>query len=218
MLKKRVPNNHNLTLWAEPQYQGLNVNTNHDLVSEYLSKLWRVIDASVREYPRTFAVLVELHCDLPTQEIATCNMVMQDFKDELDALIADYMKRRAETGKRVYSSSVRWVWAREQKNSHVPHFHVLLLFNQDVFFELGEFHADSGSLMAMIRNAWYAALGIPPELKRGLIHVPLNAEYQLKPSNQYAALPGLFAHASYMCKAETKPFGQRLQCFGGSRN
>jgi len=217
MMNKRVPNNHNLTLWMEPQYQGLKINRNHELVTEYLHKLLRVINSATTEHPRTLAVLVELHCEVPTPELANSNQVMQDFKAALDSRMTSYMTRREARGQRVYPCKVRWVWAREQKDSHVPHFHVMLLFNRDTFSSLGDYHSDRGSLMSMISNAWYSALGIPPELKRGLIHAPKNAVYHLQPSKQYAELSDLFEHASYMCKVTTKTFGRGVQCFGGSR-
>jgi hypothetical protein len=143
---------------------------------------------------------------------------MQDFKDALDALMSSYQGRRIKDGKRVYSSKVRWVWAREQETSHVPHFHVLLLFNREVFCSLGEYHSRTGSLMTMIRNAWCSAVGIPSYINPGLVHVPKNAEFVLNRSDQYAALPPLFCRASYMCKVETKTFGRGFQCFGGSRD
>lgn len=217
MQNKRVPGNHNLTLWTEPQFRGYPINPNYSLVTQYLEKLHRVINGSIQGYPRTFAVLVELHCDRPTRELSDSNRVMQAFKDVLDARIASYLKQQVARGRRVYPAKVRWVWAREQSGSHVPHFHVLLLFNKDVFYALGDYSPGSSSLMSMIREAWNSALGIPPEHAHGLVHVPKNAEYHLVAANQYADLPHLFKRASYLCKAETKRFGQRVQCFGGSR-
>lgn len=83
MQNKRVPGNHNLTLWTEPQFRGYPINPNYSLVTQYLEKLHRVINGSIQGYPRTFAVLVELHCDRPTRELSDSNRVMQAFKERV---------------------------------------------------------------------------------------------------------------------------------------
>lgn len=218
MQNKRVPRNHNLTIWTDSDFRGLPIDPKYQLVTEYLEKVHGVIDAAMKDHPRTFAVRLDLRCDAPTKELTEGNSVMQRFKDELDRRITYRQEKKAAQGKRVPKSVVRWVWAREQKSSDSPHFHVLLLLNRDVFYSLGDYRPGSAGLLNMIRSVWKSALGIPPDLNPGLIHVPDNPEYHLVTSNQYADLPSLFFRASYLCKVETKTFGRGFQCFGGSSN
>ncbi|WP_415903197.1 inovirus Gp2 family protein [Neptuniibacter sp. QD29_5] len=216
MRNRRVPGNHNLTFWNESQYAGFPLNSNNLLVREYLEKLDLVTTRSIHDFPRTLAVLIELHCDIPTPELSTSNRVLQKFKEALDSRVISYLKRQAAKGRRIHNAKVRWVWAREQNNSHVPHFHVLLFFNKEVFHRLGDYAPGSRSLLAMIREAWYSALGIPHNQSPGLVHIPDNATYTLQPSDQYVSRSALFKRASYLCKAYTKRFGNGIQCFGGS--
>ncbi len=186
-------------------------------VKEYLDRLLYVINNATQDFTRVFAVRVDLRCAGPTGDIISGNQVMERFKKALDSRLDSYQKRRVSQGKRVYRSVVRMVWAREQDESLVPHFHVLLLLNRELFHSLGEYHSASGSLMTMIRDAWYSALDIQLYLAPGLVYIPANAEYYLNRSDHYAQLPDLFFRASYLCKVDTKCFGQGHQNFGGTR-
>ncbi|KGK43258.1 hypothetical protein LH51_01060 [Nitrincola sp. A-D6] len=167
---KYIPENHNLNYWLLSEYQGLNVQctTDQPLVKQYLEKLWSVLMHYTQHTPRVMAVRIDLHCPFDKPSVVHSNRIMQDFKDALDARIAAYLNRRKVQSKRTYPCKVMWIWAREQKTSGVPHFHLLLLFNQDVFHSLGEYHAQSGSLMKMIQGAWNSALKIPADLHTGL--------------------------------------------------
>nr|WP_067286899.1 inovirus Gp2 family protein [Marinobacterium profundum] len=217
MYQKRVPGNHNLTFWNESDYRGWPVYNGGLLVKEYLDRLLYVIDNATQDFTRVFAVRVDLRCAGPTGDIISSNEVIDRFKKSLDSRLDSYQKRRARQGKRVCRSAVRMVWARELKDSRTPHYHLLLLFNREQFHRLGEYHSVSGSLMTMIRDAWYSALGLSLHLAPGLVYIPENAEYHLNRSDHYAQLPALFFRASYLCKVDTKCFGQGLQNFGGTR-
>jgi len=217
MTNKRVSDNTNLSIWSQPLYQGLPVNTKHQLVEQYLQKLKTIIERSTHDYPRVFAVIVQLHCPYPTQELAASNRVMGRFKDALIARIEAYRKRLSKQGGVADTCQVRLAWGREQSGSHVPHFHVLLLFNRELFHALGDIRPGRGGLYQIIQGAWCSALKIPPVYGVGLVQVPDAAGYYLSRSNSYAQLPALFQRASYICKVDTKCFGQGLHSFGGSR-
>jgi hypothetical protein len=217
MKNQRVPDNTNLSIWLQSSYQGLPVNTKHQLVEQYLQKLKTIIELSTCDYPRVFAVIVQLHCSYPTQELVTSNRVMGRFKDALTARIEAYRKRLSKQGDVADACQVRMAWGREQGGSHVPHFHVLLLFNRELFHSLGDINSGKGSLYDMIQGAWCSALKIPPVYGAGLVQVPDAAGYYLSRSDNYAQLPALFQRASYICKVDTKCFRQGLHSFGGSR-
>lgn len=217
MINKRVPENTNLSVWAQPSYQGLPVNTHRVLVEEYLHKLRQVIDLSIQDYPRVFAVIVQLHCTYLTDDLGKSNKVMGRFKDALDSRIESYHKRSMRDDLTLDLCRIRIVWGREQSGSHVPHFHVVLLFNRELFYRLGSFHSDTDSLFQLIQSAWGSALNIPREEGSGLVNIPPNPEYYLNRSDNYMQLSSFFQHASYLCKVDTKCFNQGMQSFGGSR-
>lgn len=213
-----IPENHNLNYWCLSNYHDLPVQYTHDqpLVKQYLDKLWSLIEQYKNRYPRVLAIRVDLHCFEPSPYLMTSNNVMQNFRDALVSRINAYQRRRRSQGKRCFECPVKMVWAREQKSSRVPHFHLLILLNHDLFYSLGNFQSGQGSLLAIIKGAWNSALKIPQEVDLGLVHVPKNAEYRLKQNDQWRQLPDLFFRASYLCKVDTKCFGQGIQSFGCS--
>lgn len=217
MINKRVPKNTNLNVWTQPSYQGLPINTENELVEQYLSKLRQVIDLSTQDYPRVCAVIVQLHCTYLTEDLDCSNKVMGRFKDALDSRIDSYRKRSTRSDLTRDLCRVRIAWGRERSKSHLPHFHVVLLFNRELFYSLGTFYSDKGSFYQIIQAGWCSALNIPSESGGRLVQVPDDALYYLNRSDDYAQLPRFFQHASYLCKVDTKCFGQRLQSFGGSR-
>jgi hypothetical protein len=217
MQNKRVSENTNLSVWNQPYYAGLPVNTRYELVESYLSKFKTVIDLSIQDYPRVYAVCLQLHCQYPTDELTNSNKVMGRFKDALDSRIGSYQKRSTRKDLPLEGCRVRIVWGREQSRSRVPHFHVVLLFNRELFYRLGSFSSNNRNLFSIIYKAWCSALKLPMEQSDGLVHVPQNAEYYLNRADGYAQLPCFFERASYLCKVDTKCFGQGLQSFGGSR-
>lgn len=217
MTKKRIPSNTNLSVWSEPDFEGLPVNTNYELVESYLRKLKWVIDLSIQNYPRVFAVCLQLHCKCPTEDLVNSNKVMSRFKDAADARIESYQKRSTRSDLTLDLCRMRMVWGREQSKSHLPHFHVVLLFNRDLFYRLGSFNSNQQNLFRIIKEAWCSALEMEPEQSEGLVEVPKHAEYFLNRADGYMRLPSFFQRASYLCKVDTKCFGQGLQSFGGSR-
>ncbi|MCD8512878.1 MAG: inovirus Gp2 family protein [Nitrincola sp.] len=138
-----IPENHNLKYWCLNEYHGLPVQYTPDqpLVKEYLDKLWNLVDLYTQKFPRVLAIRVDLHCFEPTPNLMTSNDVMQNFKDALVSRIHAYQRRQYSQGKRIFCCPVKIVWAREQKSSHVPHFHLLILINHDLFYSLGDFQS-----------------------------------------------------------------------------
>ncbi|MEY4591747.1 MAG: hypothetical protein RIR18_642 [Pseudomonadota bacterium] len=67
-----------------------------------------------------------------------------------------------------------------------------------------------------IHEAWASALGIPVENKLGLVEFPQNLFYLLQQADPMT-LSDSIHRASYLCKAETKQYGDWVHGFGASR-
>lgn len=126
--------------------------------SRYLERLENVIDCALAEYPRTFALRVDLHfspewaaddsvCCHPN----TSSNVMARFTRSLIAKIDHYRKQRCLRGLRDYSCKLRYFWVRETETALHSHYHALLFFNKDLFRSLGS--AGYSSLWNMIQEA-----------------------------------------------------------------
>lgn len=222
-LRKRHPDNPALKLWWENYYHGMCVQTQKGpLIENYLMRLLDVMSKARKDCNRIFAVRIDLHfpsgiqtgvIDLQNTFIST---FMYDLQLELD---------KAGTK---YAHKFRNVWCREQGSSVNPHFHLLLLLNGDAYNSLGYMDktpsGDYGynNLFHRIVRAWSRSISYPQEYMEGLIQVPKKpvinelATWFFR-SNDQAASAEVFGAASYLCKAATKPIGQGVHCFDGSR-
>lgn len=119
---------------------------------------------------------------------------------------------------RVHDSVVRYVWAREFDQADTrPHYHFLLLLNRDAFHTVGYFSSESDNLYHRIVAAWASALGLAPEEGYGLVHMPENHTYAINMNRSDSGLAELFPRVSYLCKVNTKRFGEGDHVFGCSQ-
>ncbi len=138
----RHSTNRNLTIHHEPKFNDWDVLTNYQLSQEYLSKIQSVLNKSLQQHPRTFLVRFDLH--LP--KILACPDFPSDFNTEaitrfiesLKSQLRAQQERSLRAGKRVHPNTLRYIWAKEQHDSAVPHYHVALLFNNDAYYTLPE--------------------------------------------------------------------------------
>ncbi|BBI60531.1 hypothetical protein HSBAA_18370 [Vreelandella sulfidaeris] len=214
--RKRHPANPALKLFWECRYQNMPVLTHEGpLIENYLEILLRIINQASQDCPRLFAARIDLH--FPAQGYTgytgndnTCiGSFINRFQWELD--IAGIK----------FPHKMRYVWCREQVTSVHHHYHLLLLLNKDAYRTLGKYKATSDdypehdNLYQRIVRAWSHAINWPEQGTRGLVHAT-PYKWIIYRGDQ-AAFAEVFYGASYMCKAYSKPIGQGMHCFEGSR-
>lgn len=197
----------------------------------YLERLRVTMENSIRGFPRTYAVRIDLRLPDLIKHDSDClsrdeldyyssNRVnlMQRFMDSLKAKISAQSHRKRNQGKRVHSDSIRYAWCRERSYSENDHYHLVLFFNKDRFHRLGDYK-DNDSLGSMIIEAWASALGFQFDETFRFVYFPDNHGYYLmngKPDfNQQCS--DLFYRISYFAKKETKHFGEGYRNFGCSQ-
>lgn len=201
-----------------------------DYNEHYLERLRDVMNNSIAEFPRTYAVRIDLrlpnirfdpYCMLSRDEIVSYNRnytnLIKRFIDSLRSKLFAQSQRKINQGKRVHRNNVRYAWCRERSTSESDHYHLVLFFNKDRFHTLGNYRK-RGSLASMIIEAWASALNMDFEDVYRLVHFPENHGYYLmegKPefSQQYR---NLFHRISYLAKKETKHYGEGRRNFGTS--
>ena len=205
-------------IYTQDTYNGFSLQKKHgDLVEHYLSRINDVFDNAIAEYPRTCAIRVDLR--LPKNEKGYSTNVISKFIDSIKAQVnADLIKKKR-SGGRERNCSVRYVWVKERNSSLKDHYHLILLFNNDVYNCLGSFTASSGNLSARIKKAWSSALGIDYDSAARLAHFPDNCVYKINLNSPSfdEDLDKLFHRVSYFAKTETKRCGDRSKNFGASR-
>jgi hypothetical protein len=214
----RHDENTNLILHIEPFFEGLPVQTEcGPLAIPYLQRTRYVIDQSLFSYGRVFA----FRCDLRFPEgwdHASCNenRVLDRFFASFKAKIRHNRDRALANNPYAHDTAVRYVWCREIGQHCTPHFHVVILLNGNAFCTLGAFELGRDNLFNRVNEAWASALGIYELRNAGLVEFPKNPFYLLRRDDP-ESISEFFYRVSYMCKADTKHYGDGTHGFGSSR-
>lgn len=215
---KRHPENNNLRLLYGKSYQEFDVQQQcAPLVEEYLSRALCVARLALLIHPRIFAFRVDLRFPADQFFYATqINKPLERFFASLRAKIYYNRHLRAELSRYAHNTTVSYVWCREIGENGIPHYHLAILLNRDAFFTLGTFEIGRANLYNILVEAWASALRLPVEDSVGLVHIPENHAYTLTRDDR-EAFSTFFYRLSYLCKAETKHFGDGVHSFGTSR-
>lgn len=215
----RHSSNTNLHIYHDTTYAGMPIQFDKGpFIQEYLEALAATIRAALNEYPRVFAFRVDLRLpaygSLPHD--AYTNAVIGRFLDSFKAKIKHNREMARRASGYVHDSRVRYVWVREVAGIGRPHYHLVILLNQDAFFTLGKIGSENDNMRSRMDEAWASALGVSVEAVSGLVEVPDNPIYRVYRDN-YESQQALFFRASYLCKEATKVYGDRQHAFGCSR-
>lgn len=198
---------------------------NNKYVQDYRVKINSLMNALTNHYPRVLAVRVDLHypsiidggdniCCFPNLDPGVISRMRNSMKAKVEADRA----RKHREGKRAYLSPMFIIWAKEYSQSGKCHYHICLLFNKDAYYHLGDYNQDN-NLRGMITAAWYSALGLELNDHHGLVHFPDNCRYVLDTNHPdfKERYQELLDRLDYLCKVETKVFGEGNRNFGCSQ-
>ena len=209
----RVELNTNLSRWHGQEYNGMPVLTGKGpCITEYLDKTHQVINTHRAYHSRVFAIRLDLR--LPSFVNTECysSDMINRFICSLRAKLKHSYQSGLRQGRRMHEPGFRYLWARELGQDGHPHYHLLLLFNRDAYFTLGNMSSPEGNLYSKLSSAWASALDIEEYDSRGLVNVA--GTFHLKSGEDIGPL---FLAASYICKEHSKEFGAKHHAFGGSR-
>lgn len=215
---KRLPSNRNLVICNECLHQGFNIQNKHGaLIENYLTKAHECFTKAINEYSRVCVMRVDLHVpEACTPDALVDNRLMSRFFSSLKAKIAHSQEQSIKLGNRVHHTELRYIWCRELSTQGRVHFHVALLLNAAAYSFIGKFNLSSNNMYSRIHQAWGSALHVFPEDVQGLIHIPENPCYEVIRGND-ASFNEAFKRISYLCKMNSKEFGNHYHCFGCSR-
>lgn len=218
---QRHPGNTNLSLTYESMYGALPLmEAKGPFAVQYLDRLYNTLQRALADHPRHFAVRFDLRFpDDPAvrSQYLSDSSVIKRFCGSLKAKIAHDRARAQRQNGRAHDTTVRYVWSREYSNDNIPHYHFLLLLNRDAYWTLGRLGSEQENMANRIESAWASALGLLDTKKRGLIHFCENGVYRVDRAADDSTFEALFHRASYLCKAQTKHYGDHSHAFGASR-
>ncbi|EKS6643042.1 inovirus Gp2 family protein [Enterobacter ludwigii] len=171
-------------------------------------------NCALNAYTRVLALRVDLR--LPDTPAATDAAVISRFIDALKARISAYFRRQQREEKRIWPTTLRFIWAREfGEIKGKKHYHVVLLVNRDTWCSPGDYN-NPETFAGMIKQAWCSALQVDAEAHAVLARFPKSPVSWLTRGNT-AELQKALAQAAYLAKRETKVTGDGERNFGCSR-
>lgn len=203
----------------------------HGLIEEYLLNIQAVMNTALANHPRTLMI----RCDLrfPQDQPSYDSNAISRFMASLKAQIEHDQRSKYLAGQRVHDCQLRYIWAKEQATSELPHYHIALFLNRDSYFNLGQFQQigyapfpdtpmpyfveQAPNMACRIVRAWASALGTHESLAMGLVHFPDNPTYYLR-SDDPVVFAQAFQRLSYLAKADTKLYRDGTRWFGTSRS
>lgn len=115
----------------------------------------------------------------------------------------------------------KYIWVRENDGSFHHHYHLVLLFDRDIYYPLGDCSPDNPSgLAAIIQKAWCSALKVSFPEYATLVHFPDNCAYNLEGKNatlQDEKFIWALERFLYLAKMRTKTVGDGFRNFGCSQ-
>lgn len=191
--------------------------THGPLIQNYLNRVHICFTKALEDYSRVFLIRFDLHMpDACTSEALVDNRLIYRFFSSLKAKIVYSQDQSMKIGNRVHHTELRYIWCRELSTKGRVHFHVALLLNAAAYSYIGKFNLSSNNMYSRIHQAWGSALHAFPEDVQGLIHIPENPCYEII-RGDYASFNEAFYRVSYLCKVNSKEFGNHYHCFGCSR-
>ncbi len=197
--------------------------SNYSLNEDRLDDIGFVINRALSKYSNVLMIRLDLHFPLSwgygyyydnprNPKDKTMSRFMDSFKAKLKAQ-GLRLKRRLG---RVNSTSVDYVWARENDTSDNDHYHLCLFLNYSRFRGLGLFDLNHDSLYTMITEAWASALNIEDFEAIGLAYIPDNPYCCINKHSQQD-YERAFVRAAYLAKDNTKVIRSGVKSFDYSK-
>ena len=151
-------------------------------ISRYmLRRSLAVISDYLENYNRVFALRADLRFaqshvpgepDMPTCFQKDDEKAITRAIESLKSQLREEHKRSGRAGE---SSPLAYIWARERVTGEHPHYHLILLFDKEVYAYLGNYtESDADNMATRIQKAWCSAIGLDYPEYAYLPHFPKN--------------------------------------------
>lgn len=203
------------------------MNTNTSTIKSYQSSIINLIEKFVKVHPRALIIRVDLRFpsstfefydsfDSPTEFFDSDSSAITRFIRSLRSQIEHEKIKKSRNSIGVHHTEVGYAWVREHNRSLFHHYHLLLFFNADRYFNLGSYDSRS-SLAGIIRKAWCRAINVSEDIHWELANFPENPCYRVNRKTQRNVLSDLERRIEYMTKERTKIKGHKIRNFGRSQ-
>ncbi|MBQ4926373.1 MULTISPECIES: inovirus Gp2 family protein [Citrobacter] len=192
-----------------------------------LRRAFAVVSNTLEQHNRIFAMFIVLRFaedhipndpDAPVCFQRVDAKAITRFMDSLKSQLRAEHERSDRTGEPALPS---YVWVRERDTSNHPHYHLLLLFNREVYGYLGDYTNRSADNMATrIQKAWCSAIGLHYPDYAYLPHFPKNHSAWFSRHDALTLSPDYYdflLRMGYMAKEYSKDFHDGYRNIGTSQ-
>ncbi|MGL4517752.1 MAG: inovirus Gp2 family protein [Shewanella sp.] len=190
-----------------------------EVSSEQFNRAVDVVTDFLSKYPRVCAMRVDLHFpqmvladdpDVPTCFPRTEPKVITRFFESLKSQLLAAHRGKGKPGG---PDPFGYIWVKEQVVSASPHYHVVLLFNKDVYAYLGNYaDFEAVNMATRIRKAWCSALKLPFPDYAHVVHFPESGVYWIErhtATMDNVDYRGFLLRIAYLFKFYSKAPGER---------
>lgn len=192
-----------------------------------LRKSLAVVDNILEHHNRIFAFRTDLRFaedhvpDDPDSPVCYQRVDPQAITRCIESLKSQLREDHKRSGRPGKAVSPAYVWARERDTSKYPHYHLMLLFNRNVYGYLGNYTNRNADNMAVrIQKAWCSAVDLDYPYQGTLAHFPKNQSFKFDRSDALARSPvyeDFLLRMAYLAKEKTKNVHQGYHNFGTSQ-
>ncbi len=192
-----------------------------------LRRLLEVVDNTLEQYNRILAIRVDLRFaqdsipdapDMPVCFQRTDERTITRFIESLKSQLRAAHHRAGRSGTPALPS---YVWVRERNESEYPHYHLVLLFNRDIYGYLGNYLQDDADNMATrIQRAWCSAIGLGYPDYASLVNFPENPVFRFDRRDaltRHSNYLDFLLRITYLAKKNTKELITDFRNFGTSQ-
>jgi len=138
--------------------------------------------------------------------------------ESLKSQLREKHKRSGRAGK---PSPLGYIWARERVTGERPHYHLVLLFDKDVYGYLGNYtKPDADNMANRIQKAWCSAIDLDYPYYASRVEFPENHSAWFTRQDALTLSPDYYdflLRVAYMAKEYSKDFHDGYRNFGTSQ-
>ena len=139
----------------------------------------------------------------------------------LDSLKSQLRAENLRSGRAGRPALPAYIWARERNTSEHPHYHLVLLFDREVYAYLGNYtEPDADNMATRIQKAWCSAIGLDYPDYASRVHFPKNHTAWFTRHHALTLSPDYYdflLRVAYLAKNNTKHLSDGYRNLGTSQ-
>jgi hypothetical protein len=192
-----------------------------------LRRALAVISNYLENYSRVFALRADLRfaqSHMPGEPDLPFCFQKDDEKAitrALESLKSQLREEHKRSGRACEPAPLGYIWARERDTSEHHHYHLVLLFNKDVYGYLGDYtNPDADNMGTRIQKAWCSAIDLDYPYYASRVNFPKNHSAWFTREDALTLSPDyceFLLRVAYLAKTFSKDVNDSYRNFGTSQ-